>query len=137
MSKRIVNVLFLLSILWIICFTLVPYSMEIGVGHNYNIIPFYKLTDIILHQSLFDSLKNIIGNIILFVPFGFMLLMKYPRVGTVLKATVIGTICSIFIECAQIIYPYRWTDIDDVILNTIGTLIGASLFMAVKMRIKE
>ncbi|MEH7480694.1 VanZ family protein [Neobacillus drentensis] len=44
--------------------------------HRYNLIPFYMMAHIILHKSLFDIIKNIAGNIILFVPFGFLLPLR-------------------------------------------------------------
>lgn len=56
------------------------------------------------------------------------------EVNNIFKAVLIGSIFSIGIECAQIIYPSRWTDIDDVILNTLGTAVGYEIFTFVKRR---
>ena len=46
------------------------------------------------------------------------------------KTVLSGALLSVSIEFIQLFMP-RFTDIDDVILNTLGTLIGALIYMAV------
>jgi len=72
---------------------------------------------------------NLLGNIAVFVPFGFFvpLLWKKMNFG---KTVLSGALLSVSIEFIQLFMP-RFTDIDDVILNTLGTLIGALIYMAV------
>lgn len=74
------------------------------------------------------SIQNIFGNIILFIPLGIFLPLlsaKYRAFGRVI---IFGALCSISIELTQFILRqfdiYRTVDIDDVILNTLGAILG-------------
>ena len=77
---------------------------------------------------------NFIGNIFVFVPVGIML--TYLMNGSLKKVLVYGCILSVFIETVQIPLP-RTTDIDDVILNTTGTLIGFCIYKMISHILKK
>ncbi|PLT35750.1 VanZ family protein [Bacillus sp. V5-8f] len=66
---------------------------------------------------------NTVGNIILFIPYGLALGLIFKE-NRLIKAAAAGAALSTAIELIQIFMPNRWTDIDDVMLNTFGTLIG-------------
>lgn len=63
---------------------------------------------------------NLLGNIALFVPVGFI---AYR--GSVARAVVAGLVCSLGIETAQYIWSLGYSDTDDVICNTAGAWLGA------------
>lgn len=67
-------------------------------------------------------------NIVLFLPLGFLcpLISKYYR--SVKHIFFIGCGLSLFIEIIQLFTQYRATDIDDLITNTIGALLGYLCF---------
>jgi glycopeptide antibiotics resistance protein len=72
-------------------------------------------------------IRNLALNILLFVPFGFFLTLKKSSYKKKLKRFVIltGFLFSLFIELVQFAIPMgRSADVDDVILNTIGTFLG-------------
>lgn len=76
---------------------------------------------------MMDDLKNSVLNIILFVPLGIMLPFLWKKYHT-LKATLLfGFGMSLAIELLQIL-TYRATDINDLIANTIGTVLGYFIF---------
>jgi glycopeptide antibiotics resistance protein len=130
------NILMLISILFILYFTLLPHvSLGIGTGvglpkHELNLNPFAMFYSL-LNQSLFSIIVNDLGNIILFVPLGFTLPLKWTHL-TKSKVVLIGCLSSIMIELIQLFIPNRCTDIDDVILNTLGTFIGYLLLSKIK-----
>ncbi|WP_062137268.1 VanZ family protein [Demequina aestuarii] len=68
---------------------------------------------------------NLVGNVALFVPFGFLAacLVRAPFIGRVATAFIFGLMLSASIEIAQYVLG-RVADIDDVILNTSGALAG-------------
>lgn len=72
-------------------------------------------------------LVNFLGNIIMFVPIGFFasLLSDRPRWW---KGTLWTFLLSLFIEVSQL-FVCRGTDVDDLILNTLGGLLGYGLFL--------
>ncbi|WP_427126720.1 VanZ family protein [Priestia megaterium] len=133
MSKRnSINVLFLVSILFIIRLTMFPESsLEIGEGKGgINLVPFFTISDLLFHHSFGDFILNNIGNVVLFLPFGFFLPMRFKKIDNFSKSLLVGMLFSVSIEIVQIFMPNRWTDIDDVLLNTLGTGVGYSLFKA-------
>lgn len=81
---------------------------------NANIIPFKEITRYHITSKLF--LKNVIGNIVLFIPLGIFLYKKRKII----------YIIPLVIEISQI-FIGRVFDIDDVILNIIGILFGISI----------
>lgn len=74
---------------------------------------------------------DVLGNVAVFIPFGAALgaatLIGRRRHFWLwwLSVTAVGLLLSLFIEIAQLAIPSRVTDIDDIILNTAGTAIGA------------
>ena len=71
---------------------------------------------------------NLLANIGLFVPYG-VIAWFFPWHQKSLKRIIgSGVLLSIIIEMEQI-FIQRGTDIDDVILNTLGVLIGGTIAM--------
>ncbi len=69
-----------------------------------------------------DIRWQIYMNIFLFIPFGFMLPWATGR--TLLQTILIGCLLSIIIEASQYIFCIGMCETDDVIHNTLGTIIG-------------
>lgn len=73
---------------------------------------------------------EMIANVILFLPFG--LLYPFFKDSASWRRTVLaGIVCSVIIEIAQPVFG-RAFDINDIILNTVGVLISATVFSFVK-----
>lgn len=125
MIKEYLNLSFVFSILFIISLTAFPVSTSFKLDFDLNIIPFRTILYYISLGNLIEFLANVLGNIIIFVPFGFFLCIKERgNVKITLTACLLFTIC---IETLQLMLPMRTTDIDDVILNFIGGCIGMIL----------
>ena len=75
------------------------------------------------YYGTYDAIINNIGmNIILFIPFGFFICLITEKE---FLTSILGCLLSISIETLQYVLPLgRTTNIDDVILNVVGTLIG-------------
>ena len=76
-----------------------------------------------------------VGNIVWFIPLGGYLLWKHEKC-TVLQATIIGFLLSLVIEASQYVFGVGVTELDDLVLNTTGTLIGA-VFMWAFRKLRE
>lgn len=91
-----------------------------------NLIPFYFLFD------RYDGwLINIIGNIAMFIPVGIVWPICFRKLDNIKKTVFSGMAFILFIELSQLLCPERHTDIDDLILNTSGVLIGACIIFAI------
>ena len=71
--------------------------------------------------------KNTILNIILFVPLGIMLPFLWKKYNTLKTTLIFGVMMSLTIELLQL-FTYRATDINDLIANTLGAVLGYFLF---------
>jgi VanZ family protein len=83
-------------------------------------------------QILAVIIVPIIGNILLFVPWGFLMFITLystdrPTLQTYLLTILLGFTFTLTIEAWQYFLPSRVTDINDVIWNTAGTVLGAVL----------
>ena len=77
---------------------------------------------------------NIFGNIILFLPFGFLLNCLYPHKSRQL-ILLCGFLTSVSIELLQLLLQIGVCDIDDVILNTLGTFCGVYILKWSRLRV--
>lgn len=81
-------------------------------------------------------LYNIFGNIVVFIPFGLFLQVIQKR-KTFRKSLLIVIITSMAIELMQFISGLGASDIDDVILNTCGGIIGILAYQLFRKVLKE
>ncbi len=82
-------------------------------------------------------LRNLIGNIILFIPIGIIWPFCFKKMNNILKVTAAGLGFSLFIELSQLLLYERMTDADDLILNTLGALTGAVIYFSVSLIIRK
>ena len=103
-------------------------KVELNSGSGINIIPFKEIMRYELGSRLF--IFNVLGNIAVFIPFGFFVAdyVKAKNIGPVL---IISTIVSATVEFVQLEIG-RSFDIDDIILNVIGGILGYLLYVALK-----
>ena len=94
-----------------------------------NPVPFVHLFD---YDNVRDIVWNTFGNVAMFIPTGIMLPIIYRRLNSVWKAAAAGALISLCIEILQLPFPSRASDIDDLIVNTIGVVVGYGIYSAVK-----
>lgn len=89
-----------------------------------NIVPFKTIVPYLLGANgLIIGGLNLIGNIILLVPFGFLVPLVYRNI-TWEKSLVIAGAAGFAIDGMQVLFRVGIFDIDDVILNAFGVMIG-------------
>lgn len=118
------ELLMLIFIIYALCLFHVVTYQDVNFGTN-NFIPFKEIFRYDLGSPKF--IKNIVGNIIMFVPFGFFAsyFLKSKKITIPLILTIILTVT---IETVQY-YIGRVFDIDDIILNIVGGILGYLLFI--------
>ncbi|WP_051910239.1 VanZ family protein [Lysinibacillus sp. BF-4] len=93
-------------------------------ARNVNYVPFQTITNY-LHGTYrvptFDAWLNVFGNIVMFIPLGIYLqiVVKRKRITALL---ILST--TILIESVQYVLNIGATDIDDIILNFTGGMLG-------------
>jgi glycopeptide antibiotics resistance protein len=94
-----------------------------------NWVPLLDITRTLRRSIAARSLSELLGNVVLFVPLGWFLPMLWGRLRSYARVFAVTAACSIAIELMQLVFvPGRSTSVDDVILNSIGGLIGAAMF---------
>lgn len=114
-------------IIYILClFYAVTFQDVSWSSHNY--IPFKEILRYDLGSSLFY--KNIFGNMLLFLPYGIFI-AKYVKLDSSFIVAIISFITSLSIEVIQFLIG-RVFDVDDVILNVIGGVLGFLIYKIFK-----
>ena len=101
------------------------FDMATAFPFRVNLFPLVNLFD---YDSKRDLLVNVIGNVAMFIPSGIVLPVIYKRLDTFVKVLLAGGGISLCIEIIQLPFRVRATDIDDVILNTVGVIIGYGIY---------
>lgn len=81
------------------------------------------------HKMKLSLFRNIILNILMFVPLGFLLPFYSDKLKKLYTTVPIGFFATLFIEMIQHIFKLGIFEMDDIFNNTLGTLIGYCIFM--------
>lgn len=114
------ELLMLSFIIYILCLFQVVTFQDDASWNNNNFIPLKEIFRYKLGSDLF--LKNVLGNILLFMPFGFFT-SHYLNLKKSYIIIILTLIASISIEFVQMSIG-RIFDVDDIILNGVGGLLG-------------
>ena len=91
-----------------------------------NLKPFVYLFD---YPTMREALLNLIGNTLMFLPLGIVWPAVFWQLNTHGKVIGAGFGVSLTIEILQLPFFGRSTDIDDLILNTLGFLLGYGIYL--------
>ena len=117
------EILALIFIVYILMFfQVVTYQDIISYGNNF--IPFKEVTRYSFGSKLF--FKNVVGNIVLFTPYGFFA-SYYLRLDKKKTAFILIFLVSLSIETIQLVIG-RSFDVDDILLNLIGGMLGYFIY---------
>lgn len=94
-----------------------------------NWVPFVYLFD---YPVFREALINLIGNTAMFIPLGIVWPAVFKELDTHTKAIAAGVGTSLLIEILQLPFYVRCSDIDDLILNSTGYLMGYGIYLLVK-----
>ncbi|WP_406176540.1 VanZ family protein [Streptomyces sp. NBC_00996] len=104
--------------------TLEPSPASEALVHS-NLHPGRSLHAYLSQPELRDAVKQIGGNLLLGVPFGVLLPVLAPRTRGILRVLALTAAVMLLVELVQgALISGRAFDIDDVILNTAGALVG-------------
>ena len=118
------EIMMLSFIVYILCLFQIVTSQDVSAVHGVNVTLFKELTRYQIGSRLF--IRNIIGNILMFIPFGFFT-SYYLKLDKKRIIFYITLIVSIVIELIQLKIG-RAFDVDDIILNLVGSLLGYFMY---------
>ncbi|MCR5575935.1 MAG: VanZ family protein [Oscillospiraceae bacterium] len=94
-----------------------------------NLIPFVNLFD---YDNMRSLLWNVVGNTAMLIPSGIILPIVYRKLDSFWKVAAAGAMLSLCIELLQLPFSARASDIDDLILNTVGVMLGYGIYRLAK-----
>ena len=94
-----------------------------------NLLPFIYLMD---YPNPREALLNLIGNTAMFLPLGIVWPVVYKKLDTHRKVVAAGSGFSLIIELLQLPFFDRVSDIDDLILNSTGFIIGYLIYLLIQ-----
>ena len=113
-------IIYILSLFYIVTFQDVNYGSS-------NFTLFKEMFRYEFGSPLF--VKNVLGNILLFIPLGFYI-SYYLRSENSISSLIITILSSITIESTQLVIG-RVFDVDDIILNVVGGIIGYLFYKSI------
>ena len=115
--------LYLVILIWLVLFKLQYNILSVFNYHHrsLNLIPFAA------PSIVNGSVREMIDNVIIFIPFGLLLNVNFKKVGFLPKFAYI-LVFSLTAELIQFIFAIGATDITDVITNTVGGFLGLKLY---------
>ena len=132
-------ILFIIYILLLIYFLFL--SEEYGRkdfaqrDYQYNLVLFQEIRRFWVYRERVGYLAaflNLAGNVIGFLPFGFILPVIGKRMKNGFLVTVCGFCLSLFVESMQLIFKVGSFDVDDMLLNTVGAGLGFLVYRTVQ-----
>lgn len=120
----------LLYILYVYCFIVISItylSREPGSREGVDLKIFNTFS------QHFEDNKFPVENIILFIPFGFMLPLLWNRFYAALWCMGAGFMFSLAIELSQYLTKRGYFQVDDIITNLIGTMIGFAVILGIRI----
>lgn len=121
--EEFLNLIFIIYIL--LLFELLTGTENNSYG-GINIMPFSEIFRYNIGSKMF--IYNVLGNILLFIPYGYFV-TRYTESKSVYQIFIISLITSFTIEILQVRLG-RSFDVDDIILNVLGGILGYFLFVS-------
>lgn len=127
---RIVFALYLVFLFYLLFFSEAFGRTERYPEPQYNLVPFQEIRRYLFGAGVQSRLfwVNIVGNIAAFVPFGYLLQKIYKKPRGFWFALAMTYLCSLSVELLQFVSRVGIFDMDDIILNSIGGLLGFVLY---------
>lgn len=129
---------FLLA-LWLIgglVLTLQPAHPLPGQVVDDNLVPFHTLAIYLRNLGSEFWMRNLFGNLFLLLPLGLLGPIALPALDRWWRIALVALLYSVAIELLQRFVPARSADIDDVIVNVAGALIGYLAFVIVRAALR-
>lgn len=128
MMKKVIlkyyPILINIYLIWMLYLMFFAFNRNSIVKYEIHSIPFGSITNVILTSgSSIEIFKNIFGNIILFIPYGFLGIL-YPKLNQYKYLFLAFFLGINYLEFSQYFFNRGFAEFDDVMLNTFGMTLG-------------
>lgn len=116
-----------IAVLAYVCFFSERYGRVVSDTYHYNLQPFREISRFFEYREIIGVrgfVINMFGNIFVFMPWGFGVPVISSRRHKFLQAAAATFLLSLMIETIQLVTRVGSFDVDDLILNTLGGILG-------------
>lgn len=131
MLGKVMFVLYIAFLVYFLCFAEWYGRTEVPQGYRYNLVLFKEINRFIEYREelgTFAVFANLFGNILIFVPYGFFISMASTFRGF-FKTLFYSFGLSLGVEIFQLFTRVGSFDVDDLMLNALGGVLGYLLFL--------
>lgn len=137
-KKRIITIGWILFYIYILLLSyFLFFSERYGrdlVTQQYNLQLFKEIKRFIKYRGQigFEGfIVNIFGNVIAFMPYGFLLPLLNRAYRRFYKIAILSVLFSLVIETAQLLLKVGVFDVDDILMNSLGGILGYFIFLII------
>ncbi|MBR4993266.1 MAG: VanZ family protein [Lachnospiraceae bacterium] len=98
-----------------------------------NFVPFKTVKMYMKYYAVTNSFTNLAGNLVIFMPLGFLLPFTWKKKHGIFAIAALGFLISMGVEVTQLVTGLGAFDVDDLILNTAGAVIGYLIYKIMKL----
>lgn len=116
------------------------YGRSLGqADYRYNLIPFQEIKRFWIHRKALGmhSFYNLAGNVLGFMPAGFFIPILWKKRRGFLFTVCVTFEMSLLVEVLQLVLKVGCFDVDDLILNTFGGILGYLIAKMIEKRGKN
>jgi len=93
-----------------------------------NFTPFKTIRMYIRYADRLNSVENLVGNVVVFIPLGFLLPALWKPCRCFWETFMLSFIAISGIELFQLFSAFGAFDVDDILLNSVGAMLGYGLY---------
>lgn len=104
------------------------------ITQQYNLELFKEIKRFIKYREqigLEGFVVNIFGNVIAFMPYGFLLPLLNRAYRRFYSIGILSILFSLVVETAQLLLKVGVFDVDDVLMNSLGGILGYLIFLSI------
>ena len=142
-EKIVFRILFAVYVLLVIYFLFFAETTGRTISdrtYHYNLILFKEIKRFIVYRQqlgMFAVTANLLGNVLIFLPFGMLVPFLTKRFKKFWSVVLLTFELSVLVELVQLMTKVGSCDVDDILLNTIGGMLGFVCYaIAVRCRRK-
>ncbi|MHC5541335.1 VanZ family protein [Singulisphaera rosea] len=129
MRKVVVTLLLVAYGILLFYLTLYAGTTHVPWSGRVRLIPLETITTVLTKDAM-EILINIVGNLAVFMPIGLLVPSLRDEPTSARRIAALSAGVSLLIEVLQLFSGRRIADVDDVLLNTIGGLLGFAAYLA-------
>ncbi len=129
---KVLFVFYIIFLIYFLCFSEWYGRVGTTTEYRYNLELFKEIKRFVAYREelgIFAVYTNLLGNILIFVPYGFLVAMA-SRYRGFWKTFVYSFGLSLGVEVFQLVTRVGSFDVDDILLNTLGGVLGYLIFLA-------